>query len=253
MNARRRRSAGQPETCRALVTGGSGGIGAAICRELASAGMTVIVHAGSRLDRAQATVEAIRAGGGQAQAVQFDLTDADACSQAMAELTAEEPLSVVVHNAGLHDDAPLAGMAAEQWQRVIDINLNAFYRVVQPALLGMARQRWGRVIAVSSVAARLGNRGQANYAAAKAGLHGAVISLTREMAARGITANTVAPGLIDTDMLEAAHSEQALALVPAARLGKPAEVAALVAFLCSEPAAYINAQLIGIDGGMAPG
>ncbi len=253
MIARRRRSAGRPDPCRALVTGGSGGIGAAICSQLAAAGMSVIVHAGSRLDRAEATAEQIQRNGGQAQAIQFDLADAAACQTAMAELTESEPLSVIVHNAGVHDDAPLAGMSADQWQRVVEVNLNAFFRVVQPALLGMARQRWGRVIAVSSVAARLGNRGQANYAAAKAGLHGAVISLTREMAARGITANTVAPGLIDTGMLEESHSEQALALVPAARLGQAEEVAALVAFLCSEQAGYINAQLIGIDGGMAPG
>lgn len=249
----RRRQAGRPDPCRALVTGGSGGIGAAICKALAQAGMAVIVHAGSRLDRAETVAKEIGQNGGQAQAVQFDLSDAQACAATLAELTASEPLSVIVHNAGVHDDAPLAGMAAEQWHRVIEINLNAFYRILQPALLGMARQRWGRVIAISSVAARLGNRGQANYAAAKAGLHGAVISLTREMAARGITANTIAPGLIDTGMLEAAHSEQALALVPAARLGQASEVAALVAFLCSDAAGYINGQLIGVDGGMAPG
>ncbi len=251
--ARRRRSAGPPEPCRALVTGGSGGIGAAICRQLATAGMSVIVHAGSRLDRAEAVVDEIRSNSGQATAIQFDLADGAACAAAMSELTEPAPLSVIVHNAGLHDDAPLAGMAAEQWQRVIEVNLNAFFRVVQPALLGMARQRWGRVIAVSSVAARLGNRGQTNYAAAKAGLHGAVISLVREMAARGVTANTVAPGLIDTGMLEQEHSEQALALVPAGRLGQASEVAALVGFLCTEAAAYINGQMIGIDGGMAPG
>ncbi len=249
----RRRRAGRPDPCRALVTGGSGGIGAAICKALAQAGLSVIVHAGSRLDRAEAVAEEIVQDSGQARAVQFDLSDAASCAANLAELTGSEPLSVIVHNAGVHDDAPLAGMGVEQWQRVIDVNLNAFYRVVQPALLGMARQRWGRVIAVSSVAARLGNRGQANYAAAKAGAHGAVISLTREMAARGITANTIAPGLIDTGMLEAAHSEQALALVPAARLGQAGEVAALVAFLCSDAAGYINGQLIGVDGGMAPG
>ncbi|MCC5866621.1 MAG: 3-oxoacyl-ACP reductase FabG [Wenzhouxiangella sp.] len=250
---RRRRSAGPPQPCRALVSGGSGGIGAAVCKALATVGMHVIVHAGSRLDRAEQVVAEIIAAGGQAEAVQFDLGDEAACSAAMTRLTEPEPLAVVVHNAGTHDDAPLAGMTALQWQRVIDINLNAFYRLVQPAMLGMARLRWGRVVAISSVAARLGNRGQANYAAAKAGLHGAVICLTREMAARGITANTVAPGLVDTDMLDSADSEQALALVPAGRLGRPEEIAALVAFLCSDQAAYINGQLIGIDGGMAPG
>lgn len=249
----KRRPAKRPHGCRALVTGGSGDIGSAICMALASDGMQVMVHAGKRLDAAEQTVAAIRQAGGHADFVQFDLTDGEATASAMQALLAEEPLGVVVHNAGYHDDGPMAGMSADQWQRVMDINLNGFFRVVQPALLGMARLRFGRVIAISSVAARLGNRGQANYAAAKAGLHGAVISLAREMAARGVTANTVAPGLIDTGMIEPSHLDQALALIPAGRIGQPEEVASLVAFLCRDEAAYINAQMIGIDGGMAPG
>lgn len=249
----RRRKASRPNPCRALVTGGSGGIGQAICQMLAAQGMEVIVHAARNLERAEQTVATIAESGGRASTIQFDLADAGATAKAMAELIDPDPLAVVIHNAGIHDDAPMAGMHAEQWQRVMEISLNGFYRVVQPALLGMARQRWGRVIAISSVAARLGNRGQTNYAAAKAGMHGAIISLAREMANRGVTANTIAPGLIDTAMVEAIDEEKTLQLVPAGRMGTPAEVAALVAFLCSEPAGYINAQMIGVDGGMAPG
>src|SRR5699024_4313124 len=163
------------------------------------------------------------------------------------------PLGVVVHNAGAHDDAPMAGMSPQQWQRVIEINLNGFYNVVQPALLGMARLRWGRVVAVSSVAARIGNRGQVNYAAAKAGLHGAVASLAREMASRGVSANVIAPGVIDTGMLGEVDRDSLLAAIPARRLGQPEDVAALAAFLCSDAAGYVNGQVIGVDGGMAPG
>lgn len=250
---RRRSTSTRPEACRALVTGGSGGIGQAICHKLAESGCHVIVHAGRNIDQAEATAEAIRNRGGLADSVQFDLADSDACQLAMNKLVSKQPLGIVVHNAGLHDDAPMAGMSAEQWLRVIDVNLNGFYRVVQPALLGMARLRWGRVVAISSVAGRIGNRGQANYAAAKAGLHGAIMALAREMAARGTTANTVAPGLIDTAMIESTDEGAALDLIPAGRVGQPHEVAALVEFLCSDAAAYINAQLIGVDGGMAPG
>ncbi len=249
----KRQTIKRPDVCRALVTGGSGDIGRAICLALAADGLEVLVHASRRPDAAEQTVADIRDAGGRALAVQFDLVDADVTARAMQSLLAEMPLGVVVHNAGYHDDSPMAGMGADQWQRVMDVNLNGFYRVVQPALLGMARLRFGRIIAISSVAARLGNRGQANYAAAKAGLHGAVISLAREMANRGITANTVAPGLIDTGMIEPSHRDQALALIPAGRIGQPDEVAALIAFLCRDEAAYINAQMIGVDGGMAVG
>ena len=242
----------RPQSCRALVTGGSGAIGAAICRQLAADGFELLVHAGSRLERAKAVAESIRAAGGKARAVQFDLTDGEASQARLAELVEEAPLGVIVHNAGYNDDVPMAGMRADQWRRVMAINLDGFYHVVQPALLGMARQRWGRVLAVSSVAARIGNRGQVNYAAAKAGLHGAVASLAREMASRGISANVRAPGMIESEMLSEIE-RPSLEMIPARRLGQPEEVAALAAFLCSDAAAYINGQVIGIDGGMAPG
>ncbi|MCC7255907.1 MAG: 3-oxoacyl-ACP reductase FabG [Dokdonella sp.] len=236
---------------RALVTGGSGDIGGAIAQALAAQGCRVLVHANANVSRAQAVVDAINGAGGQAQVIVFDLADGAATRAALEAELEHAPIDVLVHNAGIHDDAPMAGMRTEQWTRVIDVSLHGFFHVAQPLLLAMARQRWGRIVAVSSVAAVLGNRGQTNYAAAKAGLHGAVRSLAREMASRAITANVVAPGVIAGAMSEAAFdAAQIKTLVPAARAGTPREVAALVAFLCSEDAGYINGQVIGINGGM---
>ncbi|KAB7763525.1 3-oxoacyl-ACP reductase FabG [Xanthomonas sp. LMG 12461] len=236
---------------RALVTGGSGDLGGAICRALAAQGLHVIVHANANVARAAAVVEAIVAAGGSAEAVAFDVADAQASAQALATLLEAGPIQVLVNNAGIHDDAPMAGMSAAQWHKVIDVSLHGFFHVTQPLLLPMARTRWGRIVSVSSVSAVLGNRGQTNYAAAKAALHGASMSLAREMASRGISVNVVAPGVIQGAMADSAFPPEAIKqMVPAGRPGKPEEVAALVAFLCSDAAAYINGQVIGINGGM---
>lgn len=240
-----------PTSRRALVTGGSGDLGGAICRALAAQGAHVIVHANANLERAEAVRDAIVADGGSAEAVAFDVADGAATRAAIATLLEAGPIQIAVNNAGIHDDAPMAGLREAQWTRVIDVSLHGFFHVTQPLLLPMARTRWGRIVSVSSVAAVLGNRGQTNYAAAKAALHGASKSLAREMASRGITANVVAPGLVEGAMLgEQFDAAQVKALVPAGRAGTPAEVAALVAFLCSDLAGYINGQVIGINGGM---
>jgi 3-oxoacyl-[acyl-carrier protein] reductase len=236
---------------RALVTGGSGELGGAICHALATGGYHVIVHANQSLSRAEAVVAAIRAAGGSAQATAFDVTDPEVTRAALDMLLSEGPIHAVINNAGVHDDAPMAGMSGEQWHRVIDVSLHGFFNVTQPLLLPMARARFGRIVSVSSVAAQLGNRGQTNYAAAKAALHGASKSLAREMASRGITVNVVAPGVIEGRMIgEDFPPERIREVVPAQRAGKPEEVAALVAFLCSDAAGYINGQVIGVNGGM---
>ena len=236
---------------RALVTGGSGDIGSAIANALAEQGCEVIVHANANIARAQAVADEICAAGGQATAIAFDVVDADACRAAIERLLADGPIQVVVNNAGIHDDAQMAGMTEAQWRRVIDVSLHGFFNVTQPLLLPMARTRFGRIVSVSSVAGVLGNRGQTNYAAAKAGLHGASKSLAREMASRGITVNVVAPGMIEGSMLgETFEPAMVKAVVPAGRIGKPEEVAALVGFLCSDNAGYINGQVIGVNGGM---
>jgi len=241
----------QTKPRRALVTGGCGDLGRAICERLASDGLHVIVHANANRVRAEQVVTSIHHEGGSAEAVAFDVADGEATRAALDVLLADGPIQVVVNNAGVHDDAPMAGMSDAQWKRVIDVSLHGFFHVTQPLLLPMARTRWGRIVSVSSVAAVLGNRGQTNYAAAKAALHGASKSLAREMASRGISVNVVAPGVIEGRLADAAFPPELIKqTVPAARAGRADEVAALVAFLCSDAAGYINGQVIGINGGM---
>jgi 3-oxoacyl-[acyl-carrier protein] reductase len=236
---------------RALVTGGSGGIGAAICRRLAADGLHVIVHANRRLAEAQRLAAGIVASGGAAQAAAFDVTDQAQTESALQDLLAAGPIQVVVNNAGIHDDAVMPAMKPAQWLRVIDVSLNGFFNVTQPLLLPMMATRWGRVINITSVAALAGNRGQANYAAAKAGVHGATKSLAIELASRGITVNAVAPGIIATAMGDAAFDRAAIEkLVPMKRAGTPDEVAALVGFLASDQAGYLSGQVISLNGAM---
>jgi len=237
---------------RALVTGGSGAIGAAVCRQLAADGCAVIVHANSNLKQAQQLSAEIIANGGAACAVAFDITDTQATKAALEELLAGGAIQILVNNAGIHDDSVMPGMRAEQWTRVIDVSLNGFFNVTQPLLMPMISTRWGRIINLSSVAGVMGNRGQVNYAAAKAGLHGATKSLALELASRGITVNAVAPGIIVSPMTESAFPKETInSLVPMKRAGRPEEVADLIAFLASERAAYISGQIISINGAMA--
>jgi 3-oxoacyl-[acyl-carrier protein] reductase len=236
---------------RALVTGGSGAIGGAICKRLAADGCFVYVHANSRLEQAQAVLAEIIAAGGAGEAVAFDVADAAATSAALEKILAAGPIQVLVNNAGIHDDAVLPGMRPEQWSRVIDVSLNGFFNVTQPLMLPMIGKRWGRVINISSVAAVAGNRGQTNYAAAKAGLHGATKSLALEVASRGITVNAIAPGIITTPMSADTFPKEMIdKMVPMKRAGKPEEVAALAGFLASDAAGYISGQIISINGGM---
>lgn len=236
---------------RALVTGGSGVIGAAICTLLAQRGFHVLVHANSRQDQAMTLAQTIVDQGGHAEPICFDVTDRAACAAALAPLAELQPVQVIVHNAGIHNDAPLAGMTGEQWDTVLDVSLNGFYNVVQPLLLHMIGTRWGRVICISSVAAIAGNRGQVNYAAAKAGLHGASRALAVELGSRGITANVVAPGIIESEMAAGFSPEQIGQMVPMKRAGRPEEVAAAVAFLASDEAGYVSGQIIGVNGAMS--
>ena len=236
---------------RALVTGGSGAIGAAICRRLAADGCHVYVHANSNLQSAENLSAEINNVGGSAQAVAFDVTDHAQTGSALQTLLTDGPIQIVVNNAGIHDDAIMPGMRADQWSRVIAVSLNGFFNVTQPLLLPMIATRWGRVVNVSSVAAIVGNRGQTNYAAAKAGLHGATKSLALELASRGITVNAIAPGIIASPMSEVTFTKAMIdQLVPMKRAGTPDEVADLAGYLTSECAGYISGQIISINGAM---
>jgi len=236
---------------RALVTGGSGGIGAAICRRLAADGYFVYVHANQNLARAQALADAIRADGGQAEALAFDVTDADASRAILETLIADAPIQVLVNNAGIHDDAVFPGMNAAQWHGVLDVSLNGFFNVTQPLTMAMIRSRWGRIINITSIAGITGNRGQVNYSAAKGALHAATKSLSLELASRGVTVNAVAPGIIATDMIDGVFDKLAIeSMVPMKRAGRPEEVANVVSFLASEQASYLTGQIISVNGGM---
>ena len=242
---------------RALVTGASGALGSAIARRLAAAGATVLLHGNSRPELLQQLASEIDGAGGAAGAAQawpFDITSDTACADAVQRMLQDGPLQIIVNNAGIHDDAVFPGMKAAQWQRVIDVSLNGFFRVTQPLLLPMLRTRWGRVINISSVAALAGNRGQVNYAAAKGALNSATKALALEVASRGVTVNAIAPGIIDSPMAtgqgSAFDADMIKRMVPCQRAGQPDEVAALAGFLASPEAAYITGQVISINGGL---
>ena len=235
----------------ALVTGGSGGIGAAICRRLAADGCHVYVHAHRGLETAQALVDSILASGGSAETVVFDVTDSRAVADVLNPIIETKPIQILVNNAGIHDDAIFPGMRAEQWHSVIDVSVNGFFNVTHTLMMPMIRSRWGRIINVSSIAALTGNRGQVNYSAAKGAINSATKSLAQEVASRGITVNAVAPGIIDTAMIASTFKAEDIArMVPMKRVGQPSEVADLIGFLASDQAAYITGQIISINGGM---
>lgn len=237
---------------RVLVTGASGGIGSAIAGRLAMAGFGVTLHYRSNADRATALAAEISANGGHANTLGFDITDREATRKALeADIEANGAWWGVVLNAGISADNAFPAMPGEDWDRVVDTNLGGFYNVLQPLTMPLVRMRdGGRVVTIASVAGQIGNRGQVNYSAAKAGIIGASKALAVELAKRRITVNCVAPGLIETDMLDHAPTEEILKHIPLGRPGTPDEVAALVAFLFTEPAAYITRQVLGINGGL---
>ncbi len=237
---------------RVLVTGASGGIGRAITRRLGMAGFAVTAHYRSNDASAESLAEEIRASGGHADTLGFDITDREATRAALeADIETRGMWWGVVLNAGITADNAFPAMPGEDWDRVVDTNLGGFYNVLHPLTMPLVRLRdGGRIVSIASVAGQTGNRGQVNYSAAKAGLIGASKALAVELAKRRITVNCVAPGLIETDMLDEAPVEEILKHIPMGRAGTPDEVAGLVAFLFTEPAAYITRQVLGINGGL---
>jgi len=235
-----------------LVTGASRGIGRAIALRLAKDGFDIVVHCRQQVEQADAVAQAIRSMGQQARTLAFDVSDRQACAAALlADMEAHGAYHGVVCNAGIARDNAFPAMSGEEWDDVIQTNLNAFYNVLNPVVMPMVRRRApGRIVTLASVSGLMGNRGQTNYSAAKAGIIGATKSLAIELAKREITVNCVAPGLIDTDMIEAHVVEEALKLIPARRMGRPEEVAAAVSFLMSPDAAYVTRQVISVNGGM---
>ncbi|MBK8175203.1 MAG: 3-oxoacyl-ACP reductase FabG [Rhodospirillales bacterium] len=239
-------------TRRAIVTGGSGHIGGAVCRRLARDGLHVIVHGNRHPEQAGAVAAAITTNGGSAETVTFDIRDGEATRRCLVRLLDAGPIQVIINNAAIYRDGLMAAMPAERWRDVIDVSLNGFYNVTQPLLLPMLGTRWGRIITISSVTGVIGNKGQVNYAAAKSGLHGATRALALELASRRITVNAVAPGIIEGPITDQAFDAATIKrLVPMGRAGTPDEVAALVSFLASDEASYISGQIININGVMA--
>jgi len=237
---------------KALITGGSGDIGSAICMRLAQDNIHVIVHSNHNFNKAQQIADSIKQQGGSAEAVAFDVCDVETSAAAVKQLSASGLIQIIINNAGIHRDAPLVGMNRKNWTDVIDVSLHGFYNVTQPLLMPMIQSRWGRIINMSSLAGVMGNRGQCNYSAAKAALNGATKSLAQELASRKITVNAIAPGIIQGSMTENSFAAETIKnIVPMKRAGKPEEVAALAAFLCSDDASYISGQIININGAMA--
>lgn len=238
---------------RVLVTGSSRGIGKSIALQLANDGFEVTVHCRSGVEQAQATVAEIQANGGSAHYIQFDIANREQTRQVLeADVETHGAFYGVVCNAGITRDGAFPALTDSDWDDVIHTNLDGFYNVVQPLVMPMVRKKQGgRIVAMSSVSGVLGNRGQVNYSASKAGLIGATKALAVELARRKITVNCVAPGLIETDMIDDEITQEAMKVIPARRMGKPEEIAGLVSYLFSDTAGYLTRQVISVNGGMA--
>ena len=235
----------------AMVTGAGKGIGRAICVELARSGYHIVANYRSDVQAAEETLSRVRTAGSDGEIVPFDVSDFKASQQALEDLLAKyETIDVLVNNAGIAVDALFIMMPRRDWDRVIQTSLSGFYNVTKPVLEKMVVQKSGSVVSIASVSAFIGNRGQANYAAAKAGLVGASRAVAVEVARLGVRVNVVAPGIIETDMIKDVPLKNLKTLIPMARIGRPEEVARVVRFLCSEDASYITGQVVSVNGGM---
>ncbi len=234
----------------ALVTGASGGIGAAIATGLAQDGYNLLIHFNRSEQPAQAVFNAVVALGQEARLVQFDVRSSDAVDKALDPVLKDCPVNALVNNAGITKDAPLPALEFDDWTSVTRTTLDGFFNVTKKLVMPMARRRFGRIVNIASISGVMGNRGQTNYSAAKAGLIGATKALSKEFAKRNVTVNAVAPGLIDTEMMKTAPVEHILPMIPMGRVGKPEEIASIVRFFCSDQSSYITGQVLCADGGM---
>jgi len=235
----------------ALVTGASRGIGKAIAKSLADSGRFVYINFHSNMEKAQQTLDEIVKEGGKAELLQFDVTNKEDTEKALDHIyKTHGKIDILVNNAGIRDDMLMVWMKKENWQKVLDTNLTGFFNVTRLVVKNMLPKRWGRIINMTSTSGQTGQAGQVNYSASKAGLIGATQALAKEIAKRKITVNAVAPGFIETDMTQDLPLDQISKSIPAGRVGKPEEVAAVVLFLCSNDAAYITGQVIGVNGGV---